>query len=148
MQKSPQPPPSQQPSYPPPPQQQAYPPPPQQQPYPQPPPDYNQYANNSNYAEQQPNQPYGSSEEKIRPANGWKDIWATILWVLNVGAFIGVSVVCLRTFSGNQGMTGGGTTSATQYSGIVFDTSAFKIFGLAAVVGFGLSFLYLLLINA
>ncbi|ORZ03277.1 plasma-membrane choline transporter-domain-containing protein [Syncephalastrum racemosum] len=140
MQKSPQPPP---------PEQQSYPPPPQQQPYPQPPPDYNQYANNPNYAEQQPNYPYGSSDEKIRPANGWKDIWATILWLLNLGAFIGVSVVCLRTFSSNQGMTsGGGTTSATQYSGMVFDTSAFKIFGLAAVVGFGLSFLYLLLINA
>lgn len=157
MEKSNQPPQGQLPGYPPPPQQ-GY-PPPQQQGYPPPPqaPNYGGYDNPS-YGQQPPppqQQPpndgyYGgeSQEKAIRPASGWKDIWASILWVLNFGAFIGVSVLALRTYHGNQGHTVGGIPSSTQYSGVVFDTDAMRIFGYSAIVGFGLSFLYLMLINA
>lgn len=160
MEKSNQPPPQgQPPSYALPPQQQGYPPPPpppQQQGYPPPPqaPSYGYDNNIPSYGQQPPPPPNngyyaGESQEKaIRPSSGWKDIWAAILWLLNFGAFIGVSVLALRTYSGNQGHTAGGIPSSTQYSGVVFDTDAMRVFGYAAIVGFGLSFLYLMLINA
>ncbi|KAI9316911.1 plasma-membrane choline transporter-domain-containing protein [Dichotomocladium elegans] len=126
----------------------SYPPPPQQQNgvYMPAPPTYNNHHTASPASQQEP---YDERREHaIKPAGGWRDIWATILWLLNLGAFIGVSVIALRTYSQNESSTGGGVPSQTQYSGIVFDTSSLKIFGLSGVVGFGLSFLYLVLINA
>ncbi|KAI8149418.1 plasma-membrane choline transporter-domain-containing protein [Fennellomyces sp. T-0311] len=127
-----------------------YPPPPQPG-YPTPP-----AYSNANYATPPPPNPdsyqqppyHGEQSEKaIRPASGWRDVWALILWLLNLGAFIGVSVLALRTYRSNQS-TFGSVPSQTQYSGAVFGTGAFQIFGLSAVVGFGLSFLYFLLANA
>ncbi|KAI7876601.1 DUF580-domain-containing protein [Lichtheimia hyalospora FSU 10163] len=152
MEKTTPPPQGQYPNYPPPPPPQGYPP---QQGYPPPPqaPNYG-YNNNAPSYDQPPPPPNngyyaGEAQEKaIRPSSGWKDIWAAILWILNFGAFIGVSVLALRTYHGNQGHTAGGIPSSTQYSGIVFDTDTMKIFGYSAIVGFGLSFLYLMLINA
>jgi hypothetical protein len=92
-----------------------------------------------------PPQEGGQPTEKIKPASGWNDIWATILWLLNVGAFIGLAVVGLRTYKSHRGVNGVGVQSENAYPGLTFDTSTFKIFGLSAVVGFGISFLYLIL---
>lgn len=111
-----------------------YPPPPPAQPLPtnqSPPPSYSEHYNN----------------EKIRPPSGWKDLWAFALWLCNLGAFIAVSVLTLRTYRTKHGSYGG-TSSTTQYSGIVFDTDTVKIFGYSAIVGFGFSLLYFLLTNA
>jgi hypothetical protein len=162
------PPPSQ--AYPPPPTQ-AYPPPgkdqnlySQQTAYPPPPQHYTagppQYASN--------NQPYDleaashgqygvppippsqvapmSSDNKVQPSSGFKDAWATLLWLLNMGAFIGLSVVGLRAYNRNRGSYGG-VPSETPASGITFDTTAFFILGLAIVIGFGISVIYFLLAN-
>ncbi|KAI7857161.1 plasma-membrane choline transporter-domain-containing protein [Circinella umbellata] len=126
-----------------------YPPPPQAQGYSNTPPtyNYNNYATPPPPPDQQPYYHGEQVEKAVRPSSGWKDIWATILWLLNLGAFIGVSVLALRTYHQNSSSFGS-VNSSTQYSGTVFGTGAFQIFGLAAVVGFGLSFLYLLLANA
>lgn len=154
-----------QPYYPPPPQngQQYYPPPPSGQ-YNAPPSQYNapQYSNNGyshdgqnlesqNYQPPPPaqldnQQPYTGGPEKIKPASGWNDVWATVLWLLNLGAFIGLAVVGLRTYKDNKGSYNG-VQSNNEVSGLTFDTATFKIFGLSAVVGFGISFLYLILAN-
>ncbi|CAO3595704.1 unnamed protein product [Absidia cylindrospora] len=148
------------------PNQPMYPPPPQpynynanQSPYPHPPPQQQQqnydYAPSPQHAEHQPGQhgqlPFEKDNTGNAPKKGWRsyhDVWALILWILNVGAFIGVSVLALQLYSSNYAITGGGVQSSTQYSGLTFDTSTFRIFGLAAVVGFGLSLLYLVLVNA
>ncbi|KAI9256456.1 plasma-membrane choline transporter-domain-containing protein [Phascolomyces articulosus] len=128
-----------------------YPPPPPPQPhqnYPTAPTyNYNNYATPPPQPDQQPYYHGEETEKAVRPSSGWKDIWALILWLLNLGAFIGVSVLALRTYNSNSS-TFGSVNSSTQYSGAVFGTGAFQIFGLAAVVGFGISFLYLLLANA
>lgn len=84
--------------------------------------------------------------EKIRPAKHWNDIWATVLWLLNLGAFIGLAVVAIRTYRSHTN-TYNGVQSENQVPGITFDTSTFKIFGFAGIVGFGISFLYLILAN-
>ncbi|KAG0174822.1 hypothetical protein DFQ29_007347 [Apophysomyces sp. BC1021] len=106
--------------------------------YSQPPPQYypppsNQagYANNG-YAEL--GQP---SQDKIKPSSGYKDVWAAILWICNLVGFIVLSVIGLRALAGTQ-----------QHSGITFDADTARIFGYSAIVGFVLSFLYLLLANA
>lgn len=90
--------------------------------------------------------PYTEGPDHIQPASGWNDVWATILWLCNVGAFIGLAVVGLRTFQGNQDSYSS-VPSQNQYSGLTFDTTTFKIFGFSAIVGFGLSFLYLIFAN-
>jgi hypothetical protein len=82
--------------------------------------------------------------EKIKPASGWNDIWAIFLWLANMGAFIGLSVVALSAYSSNRGSYNG-VQSYNDYPGLTFDTSTFAIFGLAGVVGFGISFLYLII---
>lgn len=136
-------------------QYQSYPPPP--------PPQYNNnyyqppatsqgyYANNVQQAEQQPYQSNHDPMKENQPSGGlgaFKDLWALGLWVLNLLAFIGVSVLAIQSFKSNQKTTSGGVQSGNPYGGMTFDTSAFKIFGLAGVVGFGLSLLYLLLVSA
>ncbi|SAM00846.1 hypothetical protein [Absidia glauca] len=121
--------------------------------YQQAPPNYgNQYADNPQNAEGQPFPHNKLPFEKEDGGNvkGWrayKDVWALVLWILNLGAFIGLSVLALQVYSQNHSTTAGGVTSGTQYGGLTFDTSTFKIFGLSAVVGFGLSLLYLILVN-
>lgn len=85
----------------------------------------------------------GGGGEKIKPASGWNDIWATLLWLANMGAFIGLSVVALRTYSTNK-TSYNGVESDNAYPGLTFDTSTFTTLGLAGVIGFGLSFLYLI----
>ncbi|KAI8081408.1 plasma-membrane choline transporter-domain-containing protein [Halteromyces radiatus] len=150
----------------PPPESQSY--QPQQTMYPPPPQPYYQYNNNAMPQQQQQQQPYGQyannvnqaeqqynmlpfEKESDQPKQGiraWRDLWALILWILNLGAFIGVSVLALQVYRQNHAVTTGGVASSTQYSGLTFDTSTFKIFGLAAVVGFGISLLYLVLVNA
>lgn len=143
-----------------PPQQQQgyYPPPPtmDQQKYPDP--AHVEYGNNSmnnnnppSYGTPPPMQPNevgveGGGEEKIRPAKHWNDVWATILWLINLGAFIGLAVVAIRTYESHAN-TYNGVQSENAYPGITFDTTTFIIFGLAGVVGFGISFLYLILAN-
>jgi hypothetical protein len=145
--------------YPPPPQtQQQYPPPPQQyasppQGYSQPPQYYpsppqqdqqnQQFNQNTGYAElgEQPL----NANDKIRPSSGFKDVWATILWLCNMAAFIALSVIGLRSYSQNKGSYGG-TTPQTG-GGITFDTDTVKVFGFSVIVGFGLSFIYLLVAN-
>ncbi|CAO3692029.1 Protein pns1 [Rhizopus azygosporus] len=126
--------------YPPPPtmqQNQNYYPPPEQQQYP--PPDYN-----TSYQQQAP---YSEEPNKgIKPSSGWNDVWATILWLVNLGAFIGLAVVAIRTYN-SHGTTYGGVQSSNPYPGLTFDTSTFAIFGYAAVVGFGISLLYLIIAN-
>lgn len=155
--------------YPPPPQngqqqQQYYPPPPSGQ-YNSPPSQYNapQYSNNGynhdgqnleaqTYSTPPPvadfnnQQPYTGGQEKIKPSSGWNDVWATILWLCNLGAFIALAVIGLRTYQGNKGAYNG-VQSDNQVPGLTFDTATFKIFGLSAVVGFGISFLYLIFAN-
>ncbi|KAI8997374.1 plasma-membrane choline transporter-domain-containing protein [Pilobolus umbonatus] len=132
------------------PQQQPYAPPPQQpyasqqpygQSYPPPPPNYGANPTHGEYQNYSP-----EAGEKIRPASGWNDLWAAILWLLNLGAFIGLAVVALQTYSSNQ-MSYNGVQSQNAYPGITFDTSTFKIFGFSAIVGFGISVLYLMLAN-
>jgi hypothetical protein len=71
-------------------------------------------------------------------------VWAAGLYFCNLAAFIALSVVGLRTFSSNKGSYGG---TAPPGGGITFDTDTVKVFGFAAIVGFGLSFLYLVLAN-
>ncbi|GAA5797962.1 hypothetical protein HPULCUR_003360 [Helicostylum pulchrum] len=92
----------------------------------------------------QPLKPYTEGPEHIKPASGWNDVWATVLWLCNVGAFIGLSVVGLKTYHGNQDSYNS-VPSQNQYPGLTFDTTTFKIFGFSAIVGFGLSFMYLIL---
>lgn len=133
-------------NYPPPPTGQYYAQPDQahleygQPPPPQPPPNYNGAAT----ANSQPLRPYTEGQDKIKPSTGWNDVWAIILWLCNIGAFIGLAVVGLMTYEGNQGEYNG-VQSNNAYPGLTFDRATFRIFGLSAVVGFGLSFLYLLL---
>ncbi|KAF1796272.1 plasma-membrane choline transporter-domain-containing protein [Mucor lusitanicus] len=142
--------------YPPPPQtQQQYPPPPQQyasppqgysqppQYYPPPPQQAQQYNQNTSYAElgEQPL----NANDKIRPSSGFKDVWATILWLCNMAAFIALSVIGLRSYSQNKGSYGG--TAPQTGGGITFDTDTVKVFGFSVIVGFGLSFIYLLVAN-
>jgi hypothetical protein len=121
--------------------------------YQQAPPNYgNQYANSPQHAEEQPyphnKLPFEKEEGgNVKGLRAWKDVWALVLWILNMGAFIGLSVLALEVYSQNHATTTGGVTSSTQYGGLTFDTSTFKIFGLSAVVGFGLSLLYLILVN-
>lgn len=137
-------------------QQQYYPPPPSGQ-YNAPPTQYGalppqaapQYSNNVEYGNPQHvpppnNQPYTEGPEKIKPASGWNDVWATVLWLLNLGAFIGLAVVALQAYNSNKGSYNG-VQSGNQVSGLTFDTATFIIFGFAALVGFVLSFLYLIL---
>ncbi|KAG2181360.1 hypothetical protein INT43_008943 [Umbelopsis isabellina] len=149
---------------------QYYPPPPtqqeydankgsQQQPYGSGPPSYN-YNNNQNYdpeaasygnygqppPPQQQQQMNMSGEGKVEPSSGFKDVWATILWLLNMGAFIGLSVIGLRAYNSNH-TSYGGVPSQSPSSGITFDTSTFIILGLAVVIGFGCSVLYFLFAN-
>ncbi|KAI8076284.1 plasma-membrane choline transporter-domain-containing protein [Thamnidium elegans] len=85
----------------------------------------------------QPLKSYTEGQEHIKPASGWNDVWAIVLWLCNVGAFIGLSVVGLRTFRGHQDSYNS-VPSQNQYSGLTFDTTTFKIFGFSAIVGFGL----------
>lgn len=93
----------------------------------------------------QQQQPY-TQGEKIKPAKGWNDVWATILWLCNLGAFIGLAVVALRTYKSHRGAYNG-VQSENAYPGLTFDTSTLMIFGFSAIVGFGISFLYLILAN-
>jgi hypothetical protein len=86
------------------------------------------------------------AEGKVQPSSGFQDVWATIAWLCNMGAFIGLSVVGLRAY-GSSRSSYGGVPSQTPSSGITFDTTAFFIFGLAIVIGFGLSLFYFLLAN-
>lgn len=128
--------------YPPPPKmnQQGYPPPPtmnQQQGYQPPPPNYN--ATQQQYHTEE-------SGKGVQPSSGWNDVWATVLWLINLGAFIALAVIAIRTYR-NTGTSYNGVQSQEAYSGLTFDTSTFKIFGLSAIVGFGLSFLYLIIAN-
>jgi hypothetical protein len=88
--------------------------------------------------------PYSEGQDKIKPSSGWNDVWAIALWLCNIGAFIGLAVVGLRTYRGHEGAYNG-VQSENPYPGLTFDSATFKIFGLSAVVGFGLSFLYLIL---
>lgn len=127
-------------------QQQYYPPPPNGQYNTQISPDQEQgsYSVPPPPFTEQPLKPYTEGPDHIKPASGWNDVWAIVLWLCNVGAFIGLSVVGLRTFRGYQNSYDS-VPSQNQYSGLTFDTTTFKIFGLAAVVGFGLSFMYLIL---
>ncbi|KAI8369154.1 plasma-membrane choline transporter-domain-containing protein [Choanephora cucurbitarum] len=147
-------------------QQNYYPPPPtnsQQNYYPPPPTNnYNQpqnYANHSNleYGQTPPpnyggsSQPhdqssYGQPAEKSNLPSGWNDIWAAILWICNLGAFIGLAVVALRTYSSHKGSYGG-VQSQNAYPGLTFDTDTIKIFGFSSIIGFGISFLYLIVAN-
>jgi hypothetical protein len=148
---------------------QQYPPPPQQFAQPpqgynyntQPPPQYyppsadplqqgqqnqqnQQYNTNAGYAE------LGEAplnvNDKIRPSSGFKDVWATVLWLCNMAGFIALSVIGLRSFSLNKGSAGGGTVPNTG-SGITFDADTVRIFGYSAIIGFVFSFLYLILAN-
>ncbi|EIE87019.1 hypothetical protein RO3G_11730 [Rhizopus delemar RA 99-880] len=112
-----------------------------QQSYQPPPPEYNTRLPQHQQA------PYSEEQHKgVQPSTGWNDIWAIILWLINLGAFIGLAVVAIRTYS-THGTTYGGVESNNAYPGLTFDTSTFIIFGFAAVVGFGISFLYLLIAN-
>ncbi|CAO3616314.1 unnamed protein product [Mucor fragilis] len=146
--------------YPPPPQtQQQYPPPPQQyasppQGYSQPPQYYPPPPQQAHQQQQQYNQNTGYAElgeqplnanDKIRPSSGFKDVWATILWLCNMAAFIALSVIGLRSYSQNKGSYGG--TAPQTGGGITFDTDTVKVFGFSVIVGFGLSFIYLLVAN-
>lgn len=158
----------QQPYYPPPPQngqqQQYYPPPPSGQ-YNYPPSQQNapQYSHNGYnhdgqnleapaYTTPPPaadfyNQPpYTAGQEKIKPSSGWNDVWATILWLCNLAAFIALAVIGLMTYDDNKGSYNG-VQSYNQVPGLTFDTTTFLIFGLSAVVGFGISFLYIIFAN-
>ncbi|CEP12232.1 hypothetical protein [Parasitella parasitica] len=110
----------------------------QQQMYGQPPPNYG----TPPPIQQQPQQ----QEEKIRPAKRWNDVWATILWLCNLGAFIGLAVVACRTYTSHKGSYNG-VQSENAYPGLTFDTSTLKIFGFSAIVGFGISFLYFIIAN-
>ncbi|KAG1138129.1 hypothetical protein G6F37_010742 [Rhizopus arrhizus] len=127
--------------------QQYYPPPPPmdqqgyQQSYQPPPPEYN-----TRLPQHQPALYSEEQHKGVQPSTGWNDIWAIILWLLNLGAFIGLAVVAIRTYS-SHGTTYGGVESNNAYPGLTFDTSTFIIFGFASVVGFGISFLYLLIAN-
>jgi hypothetical protein len=132
--------------YPPPPQQYASPPAGYQaQPPPQyyPPPQQPMYNTNAGYAEigERP----ANANDKIRPSSGFKDVWATVLWLCNMAAFIALSVIGIRGYSQNKGSTGG--TPPKSGSGITFDTDTVKVFGFSVIVGFGLSFLYLIIAN-
>ncbi|KAI7900418.1 plasma-membrane choline transporter-domain-containing protein [Cokeromyces recurvatus] len=87
-----------------------------------------------------------TGEKGIKQASGWRDIWAILLWLCNLGAFIGLAVVALRTYRSHSGSYHG-VQSENAYPGLTFDTTTFKIFGLSAIVGFGISFLYLIFAN-
>lgn len=129
-------------------EQNYYPPPPaHEQQYTNQPPQYypppTQEYHNMSYMETA-EQPLNAND-KIRPSSGFKDIWASILWLCNFAAFIGLSVVSLNSYSRNKQSYGG--TQPQQGGGITFDTDTVKIFGFAAIIGFGLSFLYLIVAN-
>lgn len=146
-----------------PPQQQQYPPPPQQYAQPpqeyygsQPPPQYNPPPQQSAPIQQSYNNGGGgyaelgeaplNANDKIRPSSGFKDIWAAILWMINMAGFIALTVIGLRNMKGSSG-SGGPTTSPSAGGAISLNTETIKIFGLSAAVGFGLSFLYLMVAN-
>ncbi|OAC98451.1 hypothetical protein MUCCIDRAFT_44729 [Mucor lusitanicus CBS 277.49] len=124
--------------------QSSDPPPNDQHKYYPPPPTFNNNNNNATYGDQV-HQPY-TPGEKIKPAKGWNDVWATILWLCNLGAFIGLAVVALRTYTSHKGSYNG-VQSENAYPGLTFDTSTLMIFGFSAIVGFGISFLYLIFAN-
>lgn len=139
------------------PQQQQYPPPPQQyttqapRQYYSPPPQpkqYQYYNDNPSYAELGEQQYLNNTggNAKIQPSSGFKDVWATVLWLCNMAAFIALSVIGLRSFSSSNkapsSSPGGGSGS-----GVTFDLDTVKIFGLSGIVGFGLSFIYLIVAN-
>jgi hypothetical protein len=92
-------------------------------------------------------QPEMHQNEKIRPSSGFNDVWAAILWVLNFAAFIGVSVIALNTFQDHSGSTNG-VQSYNEYPGTTFDNDTIQIYGLSAIIGFGMSLLYLILARA
>lgn len=98
-----------------------------------------QYNTNAGYAEL--GEAPLNANDKIRPSSGFKDVWATVLWLCNMAGFIALSVVGLRSFSSNAG------TTPNTGSGITFDTDTVKIFGYSAIIGFVISFLYLILAN-
>ncbi|KAI8972086.1 plasma-membrane choline transporter-domain-containing protein [Pilobolus umbonatus] len=92
------------------------------------------------YPQQYPPPPYGGYQEgylelnvpttqKIEPASGFKDIWATGLWILNFAGFILVSVLSIRKES------------------VEFEIRQIEVFGLAGLVGFVLSVVYLMIAN-
>ncbi|KAI7900568.1 plasma-membrane choline transporter-domain-containing protein [Cokeromyces recurvatus] len=118
--------------YPPPPQQYALPPenytlnPPPQY-YPSQPANYNPTTGYAELGEYPVN-------DKIRPSSGFKDIWAALLWLCNMIAFIAISVIVLRSFRQDNTTT-------------TLNTDTVKIFGYSAIIGFGLSFLYLMIAN-
>lgn len=141
-------------------QQHAYPPPPSQS-YATGPPQYYSNPNSQAYDPEAamygqygvppaapPNQvgPMSGGDAKVQPSSGYKDVWATLLWLLNMGAFIGLSVIGLRAYNRNRSSYGG-VPSSTPSSGITFDTTTFIILGLAIVIGFGLSVIYFLFAN-
>jgi hypothetical protein len=133
-------------------EQQAYPPP--SQPYSSGPPSYSYNNQNydpeattyGNYGQPPPQQMNMSGDHKVEPSTGFKDVWATVAWLLNMGAFIGLSVIGLRAYNANHSSYGG-VPSQSPSTGITFDTTAFIILGLAVVIGFGLSVLYFLFAN-
>ncbi|ORX45854.1 DUF580-domain-containing protein [Hesseltinella vesiculosa] len=108
------------------------------------------YATNAPQAESQP-MSNANPMAKLQPSKGirsWNDLWAAGLWLLNLAAFIAVSVLALQVYRPQSSISAGGVPSSSQYGGIVFDTSTVKVFGLSCVVAFGLSLLYLALVNA
>lgn len=149
-------------------QQQYYPPPPQsggqygqqqyqQQPYGQTPqPQYapppQQYV-----ATQQPQhqQPHGSYEELLPKKESrfktgeYKDLWATILWIVFVLGFAGISAVGIPNLS-KANTTSSTTTPSTSTSTESVDIPPAKIgvlIALSAVVGFALSLTYFYLLQ-
>jgi hypothetical protein len=109
-----------------------------------PPPQQPTYNTSAGYAEIGEQPLYAN--DKIKPSSGFKDVWATVLWLCNMAAFIALSVIGIRGYSQNKGSTGGGTPPNSG-NGITFDTDTVKVFGLSVIVGFGLSFLYLIIAN-
>ncbi|KAI8880079.1 DUF580-domain-containing protein [Backusella circina FSU 941] len=124
--------------YPPPPQPNGA--PSQEQIYPIPPPYQQSYqnVNNAGYAELGEPQTYAN--DKMSPSSGFKDVWATVLFLCNFAAFIGLSIVGLRTFSQHKDSVG-------DNGSITLDADTARIFGFSAIVGFGFSFLYLIIAN-
>ncbi|KAI9474213.1 MAG: plasma-membrane choline transporter-domain-containing protein [Benjaminiella poitrasii] len=117
--------------YPPLPQQYALPPEdhslPTPQPYYQQPPAYNATTGYAVLGE------FPSVNDKIKPSSGYKDVWATILWLCNLIGFIVLSVLAIRYLVAGQGIVES-----------TLDMDTVRIFGYAAIIGFGLSFIYLI----
>jgi hypothetical protein len=63
--------------------------------------------------------------------------------MLNMGGFIALSVIGLRNIKGSSG----GSSPPSSGGQISLNTDTVKIFGLSAVVGFALSFIYLVVAN-